>query len=268
MDKLTNKVALITGGGRGIGKEIAIKLAENGEKVCITARTKSQVDEVVHNLINHGYEAFGYTGDVKNPGDLSRIVNQITQNVGKIDVLVNNAGIANGGVPLWDDDPIRWWETLEVNLRGPMILSHLVLKDMISANSGTIINVSSFAGVRSTPLASAYGISKAAIARLSDNIAESVRKYNIGVFTISPGLVHTDMNKDVPFFKDLPPNAWSPIEKTSELVIKLITGKYNKLSGRFIHVGYDIDNMLENIDEIKEKGLYILRLPTLHGLEE
>ncbi|MCE7735501.1 MAG: SDR family oxidoreductase, partial [Candidatus Heimdallarchaeota archaeon] len=120
-----NKVALITGGGRGIGREIALKLAENGVKVCITARTKSQVDEVVEEIRNKGKEGFGHVGDVKNTDDLERITTNIKQNVGTIDILVNNAGIANGGVSLWDDDPNRWWDTLEVNLRGPMILSHL-----------------------------------------------------------------------------------------------------------------------------------------------
>lgn len=149
-----------------------------------------------------------------------------------------------------------------------MILTHLVLKDMIKNNSGTIINVSSFAGVRSTPMASAYGVSKAALSRLTDNTAEEVKDYNIGVFSISPGLVHTDMTKDAPIFKNLPANAWTPIEKTSELVIKLISGDYNKLSGRFVHVSYDIDDMLINADKIIEDGLYMLRLPNLEGLQE
>ncbi|MCE7735059.1 MAG: SDR family oxidoreductase, partial [Candidatus Heimdallarchaeota archaeon] len=139
---------------------------------------------------------------------------------------------------------------------------------MINNNSGTIINISSFAGVRSSPMASAYGVSKAAIARFTDNLSESLKDYDIGVFAISPGLVLTDMTKDHPFFKTLPPEAWTPIEKTSELVNKLVTGKYNKLSGRFIHVIYDIDNMLTNVNRITEEGLYILRLPTLEGLEE
>jgi len=266
--KFENKVALVTGAGRGIGKEIVLKLSEIGVKVCIMARTKSQVDEVVNEITKSGRVGFGFVGDMKNSEDLYRIVEEIRTEIGTIDILVNNAGIAHGGMFLWDDDPIKWWETMEVNLKGPMILCHLILKDMISNNSGIIVNISSFAAIRSTPMASAYGVSKTAISRLTDTIAESVKEYNIGIFAISPGLVLTDMARDVPFFKDLPPDAWTPIEKSAEVVSKLVTGKYNKLSGRFIHVDYDLENMLNNVEKIVDDGLFILRLPTFEGLQE
>lgn len=267
-DNQSTRIALVTGGGRGIGREIATMLGASGITVCISARTKSQIDKVVMEITSKGGIAFGYQADMENLEDLDLLVEEITNNVGTIDILVNNAGVGGIGLSFWEDDPRRWWQTLEINLRGPMVLTHKVIKGMITKNRGTIINVSSFAGVRPTPLASAYSVSKAAITRFTDNLAASLLNYNIGVFAISPGLVYTEMTKDVPIFKSLPQDAWTPIEKTPELVMKLISGDYNKLSGKFIHVSYNIDELLDKSDQIIQDQLYILRLATLSGLEE
>ncbi|OLS19572.1 MAG: 3-oxoacyl-[acyl-carrier-protein] reductase FabG [Candidatus Heimdallarchaeota archaeon LC_3] len=266
--RFLDKIVVITGGNRGIGKEIAIKLSKLGVKVVVTATNEEKINETVLEIKNSGGKAFGYLCDVSNPDSVNRIFKKIDTEVGSVDFLINNAGIGGIGGSLWTIDQENWWKVLEVNLRGPMLCTQAVLTNMIANKSGTIINMGSYAGIRPLPYASSYSVSKAALIRFSDSIAESVKEYGINVFTVSPGLVLTDMTKDVQVFKDLPDEAWSSIEKISELVVQLLLKDVSSLTGRFIHVNQELDGLIQKSDKIQKEGLYTLRLAGLDGLIE
>lgn len=266
--EIKNEIALVTGGSKGIGKEISKRLAAMDITTWIASRTQSDIDRTVNEINNAGGSANGYQVDVSNPVDLEEMISYIHDRSGQIDILVNNAGIGQGGQKLWETDTEKWWKVMEVNVRGPMVLCNLVLPGMIEQNWGTVINLASFSAIRPQPMSSAYGISKTALTRMTDTLAASLEETNIGIFPISPGLVYTDMTKDVPVFKDLPDEAWTPVEEAGKLVTKLVSGRYHPLSGRFIHVNYDVDDMLSKVEQIKEDNVYTLRLAKLNGLED
>jgi NAD(P)-dependent dehydrogenase (short-subunit alcohol dehydrogenase family) len=263
-------VALVTGGGRGIGEEIATVLGDAGYAVAVAARTREEVEAVAGDIADAGGRARAYTADLAHPGEIDDLAAAVEADLGAVDVLVNNAGIGAGGQSPWEADPETWWHVLEVNLRGPMRLCRRLVPGMVARDRGYVINVGSLAGARPAPMSSAYGVSKAALARLGDSTAAALadRDSAVCVFTVSPGLVRTEMPADVPVSEDLPSDAWTPIEEVGDLVRRLVGGDFDALSGRFIHVGFDHEAMLENADRIVDEGLYVLRIPGLDGLVE
>lgn len=258
---LTGQIALVTGGGRGIGRRIAEDLAEAGAAVAIAARTAAQLGETVAAITSKGGKCIAYELDVTDVNDVHRIVARVYDELGPIDLLVNNAGIGGDGSVSWQIDPDEWWRILEVNVRGAFNCTNAVLKSMVDKDQGRIINIGSYAGVLASPMASAYGASKAALLHFSNSIGVELAEMNVKIFTISPGLVLTEMTKDVPVFQDLPDSAWTPIERSGEVCVLLAGGAADQLSGRFIHVSDDdMDSLIENADVIVDQDLQVLRL--------
>lgn len=262
--------ALVTGGGRGIGEEIASSLGAVGYGVAVAARTAAEVEAVAADIADAGGLARAYTADLAVPEEIDELAAAVAADLGPVDVLVNNAGIGAGGQPVWEYDPDEWWRVHEVNLRAPMQLCRRLVPGMVERGTGCVVNLGSLAGARPAPMASAYGTSKAALARLGDSMASELadRDSAVRVFTVSPGLVRTEMTDGVPVFDDLPEAAWTPVEAIGHLVRRLVDGEFDALSGRFIHVEFDLEAMGANAEEIVEEELYILRLPTLDGLVE
>lgn len=262
---LNGKIAIVTGGSKGIGKEIALKLYNHGANVAICARTQSDIDNVVSSVKNS--ERFiGHHVDVTNGESIKNFIQQVKDTFGSVDILINNAGTGSGG-SFWEGNFDNFWNTIEVNLKGPMYFSYEILPEMVQRNTGLIVNIGSYLGIRPADAIS-YSISKASLVRFTDSLALQVNQYNINVFTVSPGLVLTDMTRDFPHFKSLPADAWSSIEKIANLIIRLTVGDVKPLNGRFIHVNDNVDELLTKIDEIKKKELYTLRLHNLEGLVE
>jgi len=265
---LDGAVALVTGGGRGIGRAIAIALAEAGADVAAVARSRDEVDGTASIIEGRGGRAIGLSADVADRTAVEAVVVDIEKRLGPVDVLVNNAGIGGPNLPLWECDPDAWWRALEVNLRGPMLLCRAVLPAMIRRRSGVIVNVGSYAGIRAGMggvAGTAYPVSKAALVRFTDTLAASVDEHGVRVFTISPGLVRTAMTEGVDAFDEVPENAWAPPEAAATLVVRLASGEGTALNGRFIHVGDDLDALLREAERIEAEGLYTLRLIDLDG---
>ena len=189
--ELEGQVALVTGGGRGIGANIARELAAAGSRVAVTGRTLKQIEVVAREI--HGLPV---QGDVSRREDVERWVREVQVTLGPIDLLVNNAGIAGESGPAWETDPREWWRVFEVNVLGAFLCCHAVLPGMIERGRGRIVNVSSGAaylpgsGMGSN---TSYGPSKAALYRFSELLAGQVGEHGVSVFPISPGLVKTDM---------------------------------------------------------------------------
>ena len=267
---LSGQVALVTGGGRGIGRAIALALADAGAAVAVVARSQAEVQETAAAIIGRGGRAIGLTADVTDRVGVDASAAQAEALLGSIDILVNNAGVSGPALPLWETDPDEWWRTVEINLRGPMLFARAVLPSMIRRRSGTVVNVGSFAGIRATTGGGfgPYATSKAALVRFTDTLAASTDEYKVRVFTISPGLVHTAMTEAIDLFRSVPESEWSAPEAAASLVVRLAAGTGMALNGRFIHVNDDLDELLREAERIEVEGLYTLRLLNLRGAVE
>lgn len=265
--RLEGKVAIVTGGGRGIGRAVAETLAKHGASVTVTARTRAEIAETVKRIRSKGGRAIAVTGDVSDDSDVRRMVETSEKELGPPDILVNNAGHPGVFAPLWESDPSEWWRTLEVNLRGPMMCSRAVLPSMLSRRQGTIVSIGSYIGIRAYPEDIAYSTSKCALVRLTDGLAASVAKYGIQVFLLSPGMVRTKMMKAIPkeIIRDWSPIPWSRPEAAANVVLRLASGEGKDLSGRFLHVEDDLDQLVREAKRIRKENLYTLRLLKLSG---
>ena len=271
---LSGQVALVTGGGRGLGRAFAQALAESGAAVAVTARSADQLAETVKLIEGAGGRAIAITGDVSDQGDVERAVSTTEQQLGPIDLLVNNAGVAGAMALGWEVDPNEWWRTLEINLRGPLLFARAVLPSMIARRNGRIINISSGAAYNRLAYLGAYCTSKAALTHWTNCLAGETQKYGVSVFAFTPGLVLTPAAKhiiespDVPqplagrfrgMFKD---GLDTPMERAVEMFMFLASGKIDSLSGRCISVRDDESELLRRVEEIQRDDLYTLRLRT------
>jgi 3-oxoacyl-[acyl-carrier protein] reductase len=245
-------VALVTGGGRGIGARIARELADAGMKVAVSARTREQVEEVAREI-----DGLAVVADVSSPGDAEALVAEVERELGPIDLLVNNAGIAGWEVePAWESSPQDWWRVFETNVLGPFLVSRAVIPGMIERGRGRIVNTGSGSGYLPGQKTTAYGGSKAALYRFGEGLALELEPHGIPVFTISPGLVKTDMTGR--FRDDMP---WTPPELAPRLVRVLASGRADKLTGRYLHAEHDdIEDLIRRADEIVENDLNAIRL--------
>jgi 3-oxoacyl-[acyl-carrier protein] reductase len=197
--KLTGKVALITGGGRGIGKAIALRFAQEGAALVLCGRTGAALEEVCHTAHQMGRAAVPVQADVSRESDVERVRDTALQVFGQIDILVNNAGVAG---PLGLITTIRthaWEDTLRINLTGMFLCARAVLTPMIARRTGNIINLSSGAGLKTARVRSLpYGISKWGVEGLTYALAVQMQPYGICVNALRPGPHDTGMHQETP----------------------------------------------------------------------
>jgi len=264
---MNENVAIVTGASRGIGRCIALHLAKSGAAVAIVARDRQKLDETARMIETEGGTVSSWQLDVTVESEVEDTVRKIETDLGPVMTLVNNAGIAVGG-PVWTADPSEWWRVMEVNLRGPFLMSRFTIPAMLERGIGRIINVASNAGVNPGPETTAYACSKSALLRLTDSVAASVASHGLQVFAISPGWVWTDMTDQVikimqradPDFKGVSDSETFPPEAAADLVVRLASGEADVLSGRYIHVSHDLDDLIRNAAIIKRDDLFALRL--------
>lgn len=264
---MKSKGVLITGGTRGLGYAMAVAMRNQGHRVAITGRDEGRLKEVERDLPG----CIAVQADITDARQTASVIQDVTRGIGPVDVLINNAGIGGdegGPQTLVDIDADVWWRVQETNVRGPMLYSKAVLPGMLERADGTIINVGSYIAIRPSPLATAYGTSKAALARFSDCLAAEVAEQGVQVFCVSPGLVLTDMTKDLPFIKDIPEEEFYQPEQLASVACELMTGTYSNLSGHFIHVGDDLPELLANADRLRKERLHQLCMHGLNGLIE
>jgi meso-butanediol dehydrogenase / (S,S)-butanediol dehydrogenase / diacetyl reductase len=192
---LEGKVALVTGGGSGIGAAVAARFVQKGAKVCITGRRQALLDEVASSLPSSAVTTC--TGDVSRHEDVVRMVASALEFWGKLDILVNNAGIGAPG-SVTEIDLEMWTHVLDVNLTGPFLLMRQAIPHMIDAGGGSIVNIASLAGVRCLSNAAAYSVSKAGLIMLTKQAALDYGPRNIRCNALLPGPVRTPMlDKDL-----------------------------------------------------------------------
>jgi NAD(P)-dependent dehydrogenase (short-subunit alcohol dehydrogenase family) len=191
--KLKDKVALITGGGRGIGKAIALHYAREGAKLALCARTTTELDQTVSELRAINCEAAGWQCDVSLEEPVKELIANVEKKYGRVDILVNNAGVMTRPTPMTELDVKKWDYTIAVNLRGPFLVTQAVLPLMIKQKAGSIINVSSMIGRGAYPNFLAYATSKWGLEGFTQTLAAEVRFYNIRANSVEPGVVATKL---------------------------------------------------------------------------
>ncbi|MCS7207967.1 MAG: SDR family NAD(P)-dependent oxidoreductase [Fimbriimonadales bacterium] len=191
MGTLAGQVALITGGGRGIGAETAKLLAQHGATVALVARTREQLEATAAQIRDAGGTAYWFVADVSDEGAMREVVQSAFGITHNIDILVNNAGFIQSVGAIENSDPTAWWRTLEGNLKGLYLTTRLVLPSMLEQGRGQIVNVLSIAGARAFAGLSAYSCAKAAGLMFTRILAKEVRKRGVRVMAILPGAVDT-----------------------------------------------------------------------------
>ena len=217
MESLKGKTALITGAGKGIGRALAIALANEGVNLGLMARTESDLKSVVEEIAATGVKTAIATADVSSMEAVNVAVEQIKAELGVIDILINNAGTGSFGT-FMELEPARWEEIVKVNLFGVYYVTRAILPEMIERKTGDIVNVSSSAGQRGAAVTSAYSASKFGLIGLSESLMQEVRKYNIRVTTLTPSTIATDMAKDLKLTDGNPDRVMQP-EDFAELVV-------------------------------------------------
>jgi NAD(P)-dependent dehydrogenase (short-subunit alcohol dehydrogenase family) len=268
---LSGQVALVTGGGRGIGRACAVALAAAGAAVAVVARTAGELDDTVATARAAGGTALSFRADVRDREAMQAVTEAVRRQLGPVDLLVNNAGTAGPIGPLTEVAEEDWWRGVEVNLRGPMLCCRLVLPDMVARRRGRIVNVASGAGTVAIPYLSAYVVSKAALIRLSECLAAECHPHGVRVFAVQPGTVRTAMAEEaltgeagrrwLPWFReyfdqrrDVPP------EVAARLVLFLAAGHGDALSGRFLDACADYAGLAGQADRVQQEDLLVLRL--------
>ncbi|QXP61120.1 3-ketoacyl-ACP reductase [Olleya sp. HaHaR_3_96] len=218
MEHLKNKKAIITGGGRGLGKATAIAFAKEGIDVAITGRNEAVLKATVAELRVFGVNAIYSVFDVSNYEEVKRSIKTIVETLGTVDILVNNAGIAAFGT-FNDMEVSQWSQIIQTNVMGMYYVTKEVLPHLINKNEGDIINVSSTAGLSGNASTSAYSASKFAVIGLSESLMKEVRKNNIRVCTLTPSTIASDMSIDLGIAnKDSEDSVLQP-EDFAELVV-------------------------------------------------
>lgn len=188
------KVVLITGGGTGIGRALALAFAQAGASLAVCGRRSRPLEDVVTSVDGSSGNALALPGDVSLQSDAENIVAATIEQLGGLDILVNNAGIG-GGAPIHEHSIEKWDHVMAVNLRGPFLMSRYALPHMRHQGAGHIVNISSESGLEYYEGSGAYGVSKHALNALGEYIQRENQEHGIRVDTICPGMVVTEMTR-------------------------------------------------------------------------
>ncbi len=263
-DLLKDKVAIVTGGSRGIGKAIAERFAQEGCNLMLASRTKSELEKTAESIKKQfSVNISSYQTDIGNENEVTSLIQKTIAEFGKIDILVNNAAIVGPTGEISQINGQEFFNTLKNNIGGTVFCTKAVIPHMKSQKQGCIINLSGGGGLYPLPYYDAYSASKAAIVRLTENFALELEKFNIFVTAISPGAVNTKMfdeqlkigknsigEKNWQALKDRLASGGDSIYKASELALFIACQNRKELNGRVISAIWD---NWENISKQKEK---------------
>ncbi|HZD10372.1 MAG TPA: SDR family oxidoreductase [Candidatus Binatia bacterium] len=225
---LAGKVAIITGGGTGIGCGIAVALAREGVRVAVCGRRAQPLRDAVQKIESQGGETVAIPADVSVEQDVDRLVGEVQKRWGAVDILVNNAGIGGGG-RVHEHDVAAWDHILAVNLRGPFLMARAVLPEMRRRGAGHIVNISSESGLEHYEGDGAYGVSKHALNALGEIMQRENQELGIRIDTICPGMVVTEMSQGSP---GLDESKCLYPEDIADLVVWLLSRRGNTKIGR------------------------------------
>lgn len=270
--KLAGEVAIVTGAGRGIGREIALTQAREGASVVLLARTEAEIRAVAAEVAGQGGVARAYPVDVTRVDDVAALFAAIESELGPVSIVTNNAAAFQAIGPIWEVDAAAWWRDVEITVRGSFNVCRAVLPGMIARKRGCIINMAGGGTAGSFPYGSGYATGKAGILRFTESVSDSLAGTGVRMFAIDPGLVKTAMTDYQLASKagqtylpnvagwfdegiDVPPTL------AARLSVEIASGRFDKLAGRMLMAARgDLDLTPEAIDEIIASDLRSLRV--------
>jgi NAD(P)-dependent dehydrogenase (short-subunit alcohol dehydrogenase family) len=256
MHSLTGVASVVTGAGRGIGREIACRLAAAGARVALIARTQPDLDAVAATIAAHGGEAIAVAADVTDPISVARALDATRARFGPVRILVNNAGTPGPYGPIGVADPRDWWASQQLHQLAPLLTMNGVIPGMQHAGGGRIINIVSSAGLQAIPHLSAYAVGKCAAIRLTETVDLEQRAHGIRAFALQPGTIITDMARSTMGSADAqrwipegiamlatrsPAESAADLARCTDVVAALATGRYDALAGRYLDIAWDLD---------------------------
>ena len=207
-DTLDGRTALVTGGGRGLGRAIAEHLARAGARVALVARTRNQLEEAAAGIAAEGGRALPIAADVTVRSAVEAAVAETERKFGPVSILVNNAGLARPYGPIGHVDPDEWWRSHEIHVRGTLLFMSAVLPGMRARRAGRIVNIASKGGIMVAPHLSSYCVAKATVIRLTEHVDAEARADGVRAFVVQPGTIVTDMARDS--IADPEARRWAP----------------------------------------------------------
>ena len=241
MKRLEDKVAIITGAARGIGFSIAETLSEHGATSIIIDLDQEAVDAAVQQIDDMGYRAIGFTADVTNSEEIASIFKEIHKEFGKIDILINNAGITKDGL-LMKMKESDWDTVMNVNLKGTFICTQKVCRYMLKNRSGVILNISSVVGIMGNAGQANYAASKGGIIAFTKSSAKEFASRNIRVNAIAPGFIQTEMTDRLPqevidnYSAAIPLSRMGTVKDVANLCMFLASEEAGYITGQTIQV--------------------------------
>lgn len=239
-DDTGTRVALVTGASRGIGAHFVRALAGAGWTVVGLSRSGGTGPDGTPLL----------ACDVTDAGAVRAAVDRVVAERGRIDLLINNAGLVEPEVPLWEADPDRWWQTIVTNVRGPFLTCHAVVPVMIAQGGGRVINLNSGAGTRERADLTAYCASKSALARITGGVALAGAEHGVFALDLAPGVVETDMTHSMQMHVGR--SDWTDPGDVTAIALAFADGELDGFSGRMVRAGAD---SLEQLRTRSAQGL-------------
>jgi NAD(P)-dependent dehydrogenase (short-subunit alcohol dehydrogenase family) len=241
---------MVTGASRGIGRALTADLVARGWRVAALARDAQALASLASAAPSD--RVLPLVADVTDAAGMAQALAEAQAQWGTPDLVLANAGVLRAVGPTWEVDPDLWWADLTVNLRGVFTTLHNVLPGMVERGRGRVVLMSSGMGSHASPWA--YGAGKAAVTHLASSVAQELAGTGVSAFAISPGMVHTDMTQwpaglvqHLPDLGSLPESAYQPPAHVCALVADLASGRFDALSGRFIHVRDDREALLAEV---------------------
>jgi NAD(P)-dependent dehydrogenase (short-subunit alcohol dehydrogenase family) len=273
---LENRCAIVTGGSMGLGFEIAKKYLEAGASLMICARDEVLLDEAaldLTKLAGTGQSVLALPADVSKPEDVTALVHAALREFGRLDILVNNAGVAGPTGPIENIDWEEWTRTIEINLLGSVLLSRAVLPHFKKVEHGKIIQLSGGGATNPLPMLSAYAVSKAAIIRFVETLAEETRRHHVDVNAIAPGALNTRMLDELlaagperigsalhARSLQQKQNGGVPFYKGADLAVFLGSSLSDGITGKLISAAWDPWKTLPNhLADLNGTDIYTLR---------
>jgi NAD(P)-dependent dehydrogenase (short-subunit alcohol dehydrogenase family) len=274
MARLMDTIAVVTGGGRGIGREIALQQAREGAKVAVLARTAAEIEETVLLIQREGGRAIAVPTDVTDYSAVEGALARTAIELGPVDILVNNHGSFQAFGPAWDCDPRVWWKDVEINLRGTFHTCRAVSPTMLARGKGRIVNLVGGGTGNSFPHGSGYASSKAAIMRLTECFNDTTIAHGVRAFAVDPGLVRSAMT-EMQLLSEAGKNYLPGIQKLFDdgvdidpsraalLIADIAAGRFDVLAGRLLRGVDDRDVLEKEMDGLVEADGRALRFSAI-----
>lgn len=234
---LQGRVGVVTGAGRGIGREVARALAGEGMSLLLLSRTGAQVRDLAEELAGEGdVKVFPAAVDVTDPAAVDRVVLHAEQQLGTVDLLVNNAGVIESREQrFWEADVDEAWSVVETNLRGPFLMTRALLPPMVQRGHGHIVNITSRArAATATGTYTGYAVSKKALSAFTQSLVGPLQGTGVVVLDVLPGLVRTRMTEGMAVWGRRSEGEWDDAGATARLVRDIATGQYDDRSGSIL----------------------------------